>query len=350
MHELRMQSVGALTKMPFRTVMTNAVPPGQINTTGSFGPWKKLVPGLTPLDGTFTFENADLSVFKGISGILSAHGSYSGVLERIEVNGETDTPNFMVNISGHTVALKTTYHAIVDATNGNTTLERIDATFLKTSFVAKGGVYDVEGVHGRLVTLDIDMPSGRLEDIMRMAVNTSQPPMTGGLRLRTKFDLPPGEADVVDKLKLDGAFTLDEGRFTNAEVQRKINELSRRASAKDPDAALQRVTSDFSGRFVLARGRLALSTLTFNVPGAIVELNGHYSLTGEALAFSGNLFMDAKVSQTTTGWKSLMLKAVDPLFRRDGRTVIPIKIGGTRNEPSFGMDTQRVFRRRGSTP
>jgi len=345
MHELHMQSVGALTKMPFRSVLTNAVPPGQITTTGSFGPWEKAVPGLTPLDGTFTFENADLGVFKGISGILTAHGSYSGKLERIDVNGETDTPNFMVKVSGHTVPLKTKYHAIVDATNGDTTLERIDATFLKTSLVAKGGVYDVEGVHGRLVTLDIDMPSGRLEDIMRMAVKTSQPPMTGGLRLRTKFDLPPGDADVVAKLKLDGAFTIDSGRFTNAEVQQKINELSRRASAKESEAAPQMVASHFSGRFELADSQLDLSTLTFNLPGAIIELSGQYSLTREALAFNGRLFMDAKVSQTTTGWKSLMLKVVDPVFRKDGRTAIPIKISGTLNEPSFGMDVRRVFRR-----
>jgi hypothetical protein len=345
MHKLHMRSVGALMKMPFQTVMTNAVPPGQITTTGSFGPWNKLVPGLTSLDGTFTFKNADLGVFKGISGILSAQGRYTGELQRIDVNGETDTPNFMVNVSGHTVPLKTTYHAIVDATNGNTRLERIDATFLKTSLVAKGGVYDVEGVHGRLVTLDIDMPSGRLEDVMRMAVKTSQPPMTGGLHLRTKFDLPPGDANVVDKLKLDGAFTIDDGRFTNAVVQQKINELSRRASAKESEAAPQTVASNFSGRFQLADGQLALSALTFNVPGAIVELNGQYSLTREALAFNGSLFMDAKVSQTTTGWKSLMLRTVDPLFRKAGRTVIPIKIGGTRNEPSFGMDARRVLGR-----
>jgi hypothetical protein len=33
------------------------------------------------------------------------------------------------------------------------------------------------------VTLDIDMPAGRLEDIMRLAVKPPQPPMTGGLHL-----------------------------------------------------------------------------------------------------------------------------------------------------------------------
>ena len=251
----------------------------------------------------------------------------------------------MLNVSGHTVPLKTKYRAIVDGTNGDTTLERIDATFLKTSLVAKGGVYDVEGVNGRLVTLDVDMPAGRLEDIMRMAGKTSQSPMTGGLRLRTRFDLPPGDVDVVDKLKLDGAFTIDDGRFTNAEVQQKINELSRRATAKKSGQAPRTVASHFSGRFGLADGRLALSTLTFNVPGAIIDLSGHYSLRSETLAFTGSLFMDANVSQTTTGWKSLMLKAADPLFRKNGRTIIPIKISGTRSAPSFGLDVRRVFGR-----
>ena len=53
--------------------------------------------------------------------------------------------------------------------------------------------------------------------------------------------------------------------------------------------------------------------------------------------------MDAKVSETVSGWKSLLLKMVDPLFRKDGRTVIPIKIEGTRNKPQFGLDAKRVF-------
>ena len=97
-------------------------------------------------------------------------------------------------------------------------------------------------------------------------------------------------------------------------------------------------------------GILTAGALTFDVPGAIVELSGQYSLTRETLAFSGSLFMDAKVSETTSGWKSLMLKMVDPLFRKNGRTVIPIKIAGTRSQPSFGMDVRRVFRRGDSEP
>lgn len=343
MHELHVQQVGARTQMPFKTYLTNAVPPGQIDTIGSFGPWHRDDPGHTPIEGAFTFENADLSVFKGISGILDAHGTYTGSLERIDVNGQTDTPDFMVNISGHKVPLKTKYHATVDATNGNTTLEKIDAQFLRTGLIARGGIYDIEGLQGRIVTLDIEIAKGRLEDVMRLAVKTPQPTMTGGLCLNTNFELPPGDEDVVEKLRLDGAFTISDGRFTNAEVQQKINELSHRARGRKRDQPQSKVGSDFSGRFKLRDGTLALTKLTFDTPGAIVELDGHYRLKTETLAFAGNLYMEAKVSQTVSGWKSLLLKVVDPLFRKNGRTVVPIKIAGTRDKPQLGLDATRVF-------
>jgi hypothetical protein len=343
MHELTMTSVSTRTAMPFRSVLTNAVPPGTIDTSGSFGPWHRDDPGHTPIEGSFTFNDADLGVFKGISGILSAHGSYDGTLERIDVNGETFTPDFTVTVSGHPVPLSATYRATVDGTNGNTTLDEINATFLKTSLTAKGGVYDVEGVKGRVVTLDVDIKSGRLEDVMRLAVKSARPPMTGALTLKTKFNLPPGDRDVVQKLALDGVFNIDNGRFTNVEVQQQINELSHRASAKKLDAPRAGVGSDFSGRFKLGDGRLTLNKLTFDVPGAIVELDGGYGLRTEVLSFSGNLYMDAKVSQTVSGWKSLLLKIIDPFFRKNGKTVVPIKIAGTRDKPQFGVDKGRVF-------
>ena len=350
MHELRLQQVGIAAKMPFRSVLTNAVPPGRIITSGTFGPWAVEDPGQTPLDGDFTLDDADLGVFKGISGILSARGAYAGVLERIDIAGETDTPAFMVNISGHPVPLRTKYHATVDGTNGDTMLERIDATFLNTSLVAKGGVYNKPGVRGRTVTLDVTMDEARLEDLMRLAVKTTDAPMTGALSLVTKFELPPGDRDVIEKLILDGRFAIGKGRFTNPGVQRQIAELSRRASGKAvPGVRAAPVDSDFTGRFKLANGVLALPSVTFDVPGAAVQLAGHYNLQQEQVAFAGNLFMDAKISETMTGWKSLLLKMVDPIFRKNGRTVIPIKITGTTNAPSFGLDRKRVFNR-GDTP
>ena len=347
-HELRMETIGAHTAMPFNATLTNAVPPGEIATAGNFGPWHRTEPGRTPLDGRFTFEQADLGYFKGISGTLSAQGSYGGSLARIEVHGETTTPDFTVAVGGHPVPLETKYHAIVDGTNGNTRLERVDASFLDTRLVASGGVFEVEGAEGREVVLDVVMDEARLEDVLRLAVSSPQPPMTGALELNTKFVLPPGDRDVVEKLRLDGAFTIDGGRFTDPGVQSRINELSARARGrKTAEVKPQRAESDFSGRFQLADGTLKLAKLTFDVPGALVELDGRYALRPGTLDFAGNLYMDAKVSQTVSGYKSVLLKIVDPLFRKNGRTVVPLKISGTREMPEFGMDVKRVFTRAG---
>ena len=91
-HDLNMQAVSFDQAMPYEATVTNAIPPGEIVTHGSFGPWSSEDPGQTPLDGTFVFEKADLSVFKGIAGILSAQGTFGGRLEQIEVHGETTTP------------------------------------------------------------------------------------------------------------------------------------------------------------------------------------------------------------------------------------------------------------------
>ncbi len=355
-HDLHMKSVAAGHAMPFEATLTNAVPPGEIATRGSFGPWRHDEPGETPLDGAFKFDNANLGVFNGISGLLSAHGQFGGKLERIDVHGETDTPQFrVVKTGGRAVPMHTTYHAIVDGTNGNTILDDVHAKILNTTIVAKGAVVGKPRVDGRTVSLDVTIDSGRLEDIMRMVVNTSVPPMLGELRLATRFVLPPGDVDVVRKLRLDGRFALSGARFTSADVQKKIVELSQRGRGKVGDnaatAATEKVTSKFEGRFKLADGRLSIPNVTFDVPGAAVQLAGEYALVPETIDFRGTLFMDVKVSDTTTGIKHLLLKIVDPLFKRDGGgSAVPIKITGTRGDPSFGLDAGRVFSRKPAGP
>lgn len=345
-HTLRMHSVGATTTSPYKATLTNGVPPGEIVASGDFGPWNREDPGSTPLDGTFTFDKADLSVFRGIGGTLSSRGSFTGSLGWIDANGETDTPNFVINVGGHPFPLHTKYHAIVDGTNGDTRLEEIDATFLKSSLAAKGAVLDGLPGQGRTVSLDVQMTKARVEDVMLMAVKTPKPPMVGALKLTTKFLLPPGETDVVDRLRLNGRFDIAGAKFTNDAVQQRIVELSRRGRGQPGDQSPAQVASDFRGRFVLGGGRLDLPDLAFAVPGAQVRLGGHYALKQEAIEFKGNLLLDAKVSQTVTGFKSLLLKIVDPLFAKPGGgSSIPIKIEGTRSDPKFGLDRDRVFNR-----
>ncbi|HWW85510.1 MAG TPA: AsmA-like C-terminal region-containing protein [Vicinamibacterales bacterium] len=345
-HHLHMNNLGVDQPMPFRATLTNGVPPGEIDTIGHFGPWHRDEPGQTHLDGTFTFAEANLSVFKGIRGMLSARGDFRGTLNRIDVSGETDTPDFTIDVSGHPFPLHTKYHTIVDGTNGNTHLERIDARFLQSSLVAKGSV--VQNPHdrrGRTISLNLALTRARLEDVLVMAVKTPKPPMVGVLKMTTTFLLPPGETDVVERLQLGGQFSIERVRFTSFDVQGRIEALSRLARGQKNVADKESVASKFQGRFKLGDGQLELSNLTFEVPGAKVQLDGGYALRAETLDFHGVVSMDAKLSQTQTGIKSLLLKAVDPFFRKNGTSQLPIRIRGTRSDPSFGLDVRRVFKR-----
>jgi hypothetical protein len=346
-HALHMQSVGFDLPMPFEATLTNAVPPGEIQTRGSFGPWNADDPGATPLGGEFGFDRANLGVFEGISGMLSSRGSFGGTLERMDVTGETDTPDFTVEAGGHPVPLKTKYHAIVDGTNGDTVLQPVDASFLRTALTASGGIIDAPGPEGRTIRLDVKMDSARLEDVLRLAVKQDPPPMTGGLNLATTFVLPPGKIDVVKKLRLEGKFSIRRALFTNPDVQTKIAELSLRSRGRQSEAAPRKpIPSDFEGTFRLGDGVLTIPSVAFDVPGSIVRLSGTYGLVSERLDFTGSLIMQASISETVTGFKSVLLKVVDPLFRhKGGGSEIPIKISGTVKSPSFGLDTRRVFSR-----
>jgi len=350
-HTLTMHDVAAFTAMPFEATLTNAVPPGEIATAGSFGPWHKRDPGATPLDGRFDFAHANLSVFEGISGDLSSKGSFGGTLERIAARGETDTPNFMITDSRHPFALHTIYRSLIDGTNGDTRLESIDASFMSSHLLASGAVLDgPPGTHGRTVTLDVKLDRARVEDVLTMAVAGPRPLMTGGLLLTTKFLLPPGKTDVVDRLRLDGRFSIAKARFTEIDVQSKIDELSHRARARNAGNKPDNVVSNFQGRFTLGGGRLHLPDIAFDAPGARVQLAGQFALKPETIDFRGTLQLDAKVSQTVGGIKGLLLKVVDPLFNRDGGgSAIPIRISGSVKGPSFGLDVRRVFSR-GKTP
>jgi hypothetical protein len=347
-HQLKMHKMGSTESWPFEATLTNGVPPGEIQVDGHFGPWDRNEPGDTPLDGSFNFEKADLSVFKGISGTLASYGSFGGTLDRLEAYGETDTPDFTIKVGGHPFPLHVKYTALIDGTNGDTHLKNVDAWFLSSYVHAFGAVLDgPKGEHGRTVSLDVTMDKSRIEDIMKMAVKSSTPPMTGALKMTTKFLLPPGNTDVVERLQLDGHFAIGRATFTNYDVQGKIEELSKRASAKTAAPTREHVVSDFQGRFKLGHARLALQDLTFSVPGAAVQLAGTYGLSTETMDFTGKLLLDAKISQTVTGFKSVLLKAVDPLFKqKDGTgSAIPIRIGGTRNAPAFGLDYKKVLKK-----
>jgi AsmA-like C-terminal region len=340
-HHLVMHSVGLDRPASFTAQLTNDQPPGEIDTKGSFGPWSTDDPGQTPLSATYTFNNADLGVFKGIGGTLSSTGKFGGVLQQIEVEGETHVPNFVVDSGGHPVPLDTTFSATVDGTNGNTILHPVKAHFLNSWFTASGPIIKTKEMAGRRITLDVDFYQGRMEDLMRLAVKGDKPILTGDMKFKAKFDLPSGkqeDGDVTQRLNLAGVFGVTDAEFTSPKVNQKLESFSRKAQGKPEDKDAGSAVSELRGRFVLDQGTITFRNLTFKIDGAAVQMDGRYGLKTEDLDFHGKLRMEAKISQTTTGVKSFFLKAVDPFFRKNGRTEIPIKVTGTREKPSFGLD------------
>jgi hypothetical protein len=339
-YQLHLRSAGKDRPMSYEATLKNAKPPGKIQTTGSFGPWNGDDPGQTPVSGRYDFQNADLSVFRGVSGILSSHGKFSGVLERLEVDGETDMPDFAITTSAHPVRLKTQFHSIVDGTEGDTSLEPINAQFGNSSLIAIGKVAGRPGTKGKTVSLDVTVTNGRVEDMLNLAVKARKPSMTGAISFRAKFELPPGDRDVEDRLFLKGTFGIGPAHFTSREVKEKLAGLSLKAQGKPEAIPPDDVISNLKGSFILDNGVIRFSNLAFAVPGAQVSLEGTYALHSQELDFRGKLMMDAKLSKTTTGAKSFLLKLAEPFFKKKKGTgsVIPIKITGTREHPSFGLN------------
>lgn len=347
-HDLHLDDVGFNRSMPFRATLTNPVPAGLIETRGVFGPWRADSPDLTPLSGRYEFKQANLGTIHGIGGTLSSTGDFAGQLSRIGVRGKTSTPDFSVDVGGQAVPLETMFHAVVDGTDGDTYLTRVDAHFLQTSLTASGSITGRKGVKGRTVTLDVEMPDARIEDVLRLAVKADKPGLTGPFALTTRLLLPPGESSVPDRLQLDGRFSLSQAMFTDPGVQTKLAEMSNRSQGRSADAKTKNpIASNMKGQFTLREGTVRFASLVFQLPGAQVNLAGHYGLRSESLDFEGTVRMQATISQAAGGWKGTVLKPIDPLFRKNGAgAVVPIKISGTRRDLKFGLDWGKTLTRR----
>jgi hypothetical protein len=339
---LKMTRTGANAPLRFEAELTNPKPTGTIFTSGYFGPWQADTPRETPLSGGYSFTHADLSTIKGLGGILSSKGKFDGTLEKIAVDGSTDTPDFRLAICRRPVPLHTDFHAIVDGTSGDTYLQPVRAKVLNSWLTAKGSVVRQKNPQGHRVRLEVTIEKGQIDDLLKLAVRSDPPILTGGVQIKTNFDLAPGEDDVADRLKLAGDFVVSGADFSDEQVQNKINSLSLRSRGKPklPGGIVSdSARSDLNGTFTLTNGIISFSQLQFRVPGTVVALTGKYNMDGSDFDFRGTARMDATLSHMVTGWKALLLKPVDPFFSKNGAgTEVPVRVNGTKSAPHFALD------------
>jgi AsmA-like protein len=348
-------SLRAQSSMHFDAELTNPRPVGKVDTSGTFGPWFVSDPGESPIQGEYKFDHADLASFKGIAGILTSTGKYQGTLRDLVVDGDADTPDFRLTHFGNALHLHTHFHAKVDATNGDTWLDPVDATLGHSHFTAQGQVVRViapdpttglPASKGHDIALNVNVDSARMEDFLRLASHNSTPLLTGALTMKTTLHIPPGEAPVHERLALKGAFNLDQARFTSTKIQDSLTQLSLRGQGRPGEvknADTSAVRSAMLGDFQMARGVITLPALTYTVPGATIVLKGTYGVEGGALDFTGSAKLDATVSQMVGGMLGALLKPADRYFKKDGAgTEVPIRISGTREDPKFGVDFKRI--------
>src|SRR6202035_530009 len=116
-----------------------------------------------------------------------------GVLKHLNVSGSTDIPDFEVVKSGHKVQLMTNFTAYVDATHGDTFLERVDAHFWSTHVVAQGSIAGSPGHKGKIAVIDLEARRGRIEDILGLFVKARRSPMSGPTSLKARVEIPSGD-------------------------------------------------------------------------------------------------------------------------------------------------------------
>jgi hypothetical protein len=329
----------------FDADLTIPRPRGAVHSAGSFGPWLVADPGESFLDGDYRLDHGDLGVFKGIAGIVDSTGHFHGTLRDLDVVGKTSTPDFRLTHFGNALSLQTQFRAHVDGTNGDTRLESVDATLGRTHFTTAGEILGIkrDSTHagGHDITLTVHVGHSPIEEFLRLTRHSATPLFVGTVALKTELHIGPGPKPLHERLQLNGHFVLDQARFSSPAIQSKIEQLSLRGQGH-PGEVKSTPASGVSWRmesdFHLGDGILTFPALDYSVPGVDIQLQGKYGLDGGTLDFTGTAKMDATVSQMVGGWKGLLLKPADRLFRKNGAgTSVPIAIHGTLKQPTFGV-------------
>ncbi|MGA9511806.1 MAG: hypothetical protein WBV55_24505 [Candidatus Sulfotelmatobacter sp.] len=374
--EAVLRNVGWGSPLTYRVKVHNPEPPGEVTAEGTFGVWNLTDASETPISGKYRFVDADLSVYQGITGKLSATGEFEGKLAHIDISGHTDTPDFEVTSGGHPVHLTTKFSAYVDATHGNTYLKQVDGDFWKTHVEARGSVATSANGKGKTALIDLQTRRARIEDLLLLFVQAKRAPMSGDVAFQAHVELPPGEQKFLKKIKLRGNFGIGAGSFADSSTQKGVDELSAGARGEknisneiqkddktgdkitgdkitkdgkhddhdhdnhdkdQPDP--ETVMTDLQGQVNVSNGTANFADLSFRVPGAHARVHGTYNLINYKIDLRGQMRVDSQISNTTTGAKAFLLKVMNPFFKKKPKgEVVPILIGGDYDHPRFGLD------------
>jgi hypothetical protein len=330
-HQLQLRNVRQGQPASFAVSMTNSIPAGDIEASGSFGP---IPPGHldeTKVSGKYTFAHGSFDGIGKLHGALNAKGEFEGTLDTIQVSGWMDSPDFHVK-QGHGTHVASEFKVAVDATNGEVQLQDITAHAEKTTIRAHGGVVGSP----KETQLDISVDGGHVQDLLRPFVE-GEIPANGVVNLHAHASLLPIQGDFFKRLRMNGAFDIPQERLTDAGTEQKLSDFSRRVREPQPGepaaSSEGAVDSQMDAVVRVIDGVAQFTRLSFRMPGASLELHGTFGLRAqEPVDLRGDLRMQKDISHATTGWKSMLLKPLAPIFHRQhAGAVVPVMVAGTHN-------------------
>jgi hypothetical protein len=345
-HHAHFHEIGGRNAVPFQVSLHLPVPPGEVESSGSIGPWRdqKGTVRSTPISGKYVLTRADLGVFKALGGIVSSRGEFSGNLEKLNLAGMTDTPDFEVKKSGHPFHLSAQFRGELDMKSGDLILPSLEARLGNTNLLAHGSVSGKP----KTVTLDVTHGQGEIQDLILLFSDAKTSPLVGPVVFQTHAVLPAEHRPFKERVRLTGNFSIGRARFTSTNTQKDVDQLSERAEGKkdkqkdydqdDDESGFERVLTDLKGDVVMKDGVATFSPVSFAVPGAEADMKGTYSLLTKRVDMRGKMRMLATVSQASTGAKSIFLKVLDPFYKKKEKGAgaeVPIRMTGTYGHTHF---------------
>jgi hypothetical protein len=312
------------------------MPQGVVLASGSAGPFHTNDYGATPLSGTYSLQNADLSQVHSISGHASASGRYTGTFSGIETFGQLAIPDFRA-ASAHRVRLDAAYRVLVNGINGDVEIQETEVRTGESLITASGSVVGKPNK----VNFTIATKDSRIQDLLKI-VDQDDKSVLGKVSFHAAVNLNSGPEKFLQRLGLKGEISLAQVSFAKPDTQHDMNAFAARVQ-KDPPGGSKtdppQVTATASSPITFREGMAYFPDIHVTLPGADANLNGTFNLMDTRIHFTGKADLQRDISRAATGWKSALLKPLTPFFRhKDAGAIVSIAVTGTANQPKIAQN------------